>query len=397
VQHNPDPPRVYPDLLGAHSDPTLERLVTDLDTLYTTAEPPPAFTEMLRRRIDSRSVGHPTGAHDTKVTRPASATIPAAGVPGSMSALRFRSLRRRLVIALAAAAVLGAVAVTGMISLSGGAQPVSAGTILDRAVEAANPAAAGTRTYHRIGTSMSPGPEKAHSVTEETWYGGNGRARIELQAKDATGRTVEDSGFVIDGRRQTSFRTVDGKTYVTVTDLGADVGPAIDQKFSPGRNAGALSDVIAQYRGNGCSNVQQQADTRVANRAAYVIAVTPNTSGGGCYDANDASGRKPVLRTVIAVDKETFFPLRVQALNADGSVVRNWETTSIEYDIRMPDSTFTYTLPPGAIIQTEAQNTPGAHDKSPTKADQEKLEKIKMEEAQSRRAASVTPTPTPHP
>lgn len=390
MQNNPDPPRAYPDLPGVHTDPALERLITDLDTLYTAAEPAPAFSAMLRRRIDGCSTAQAEGALHTDGVRSSGATAPGA------SALWFRPLRRRPLIALAAAAVLGAVAVTGILSFGGGTQPVSAAEILDRAVEAANPAAAGTRTYHRTGTSKFEKNGVTFDNTEEAWYGGNGRARIETQARNATGGLVENSGFVISGERQTIFRTVDGKTYVTITDLGSDVGPAIDQKFSPGRNANALSDVIAQYRDNGCSNVQQQADTRVANRAAYVIALTPSTTGG-CNAANERGGQNYVVRTVIAVDKETFFPLRIQALNAGGAVLRNWETTSIEYNITIPDSTFTYTPPPGAIVEVTPAGKPGPDSKEPTEADKEKLrqQKPRIEQEQQQRAATPTPTPRP--
>ena len=52
------------------------------------------------------------------------------------------------------------------------------------------------------------------------------------------------------------------------------------------------------------------------------------------------------------VDKRSFLPLRVELRDASGAVQDRSEVSRVEYDIAIPDSTFSYTPPAGVTVST---------------------------------------------
>lgn len=87
----PERPRraAYADLLGDREDPTLARLVTDLDRLYRPAAPPPHVTAAVARACTARrgAPGHPHGRRLVPRLAAASAAVLALFVAASVGAV----------------------------------------------------------------------------------------------------------------------------------------------------------------------------------------------------------------------------------------------------------------------------------------------------------------------
>jgi outer membrane lipoprotein-sorting protein len=126
--------------------------------------------------------------------------------------------------------------------------------------------------------------------------------------------------------------------------------------------------VLAKYsNGKPCMNAQQQGEATVANRAAYVIAVTPKPGGCaptlGTSKAGPAqSGGKNVAdvgigQMLVWVDKQSFLPLKTEVRNPAGVLLERSEVTSVQYNVSLPDATFTYTPPPGATVSSFPEGT----------------------------------------
>lgn len=264
---------------------------------------------------------------------------------------------RRTAIAVAAAGAIVLAALSILMPFGQGGHTVSAAAVLERAQAAAS-AANGPRTYHARSTTTN-NVREAIVTTRETWFGGNGRARIEMQTRKGSGPAVL-SGFVTNGSRIWQYTTENGQTRYEVYDSTGDA-KGIDTKLSGG-GVTSLAELLASYipKGSECVTAQHQGETAVAGRAAYLLAVT---FSGKCPDKR---GLPQWTRQLMAVDKQTFLPLRNQTYGAGGELLYSYEVQSIEYDVVIPDSTFTYTPPPGATLapppsksaNDEAKGTP---------------------------------------
>jgi outer membrane lipoprotein-sorting protein len=247
---------------------------------------------------------------------------------------------RRAAIAVAAAGAL-VLAVFGVtMPFTDDTHTVSAEAVLERA-QAAVSATNSPRTYHARAT-ITDNRREATVTTQETWFGGNGRARVEMQTRKGSGPAVL-SGFVTDGSRIWEYTTENGQTRYQIYE-NAGPGKDIDTKLSGG-GVTSLAQLLASYnpKGSGCATAQHQGETTVAGRAAYVIAVSFSA------DCPGKPGQPRIARQTMAADKQTFLPLRNQTYGADGALLYSYEIQSIRYDVAIPDATFTYTPPPGAV------------------------------------------------
>jgi outer membrane lipoprotein-sorting protein len=354
----------YADIIDDPTDTGLRALAGDLERLYTVPAPDPALAARLRLQLE------------------AAAATPATAVP--LTPRRSRPLRRRALVGAAAAAALALVVFGGMLISDRGSEPVSAEEILSRAQSvAASAAPIGVSSYHQTAASTSRKNGATVTGTTETWYGGSGRFRIERQTRDASGAVVSASGDIANGTQTWRYVTEQGQTRVETHPVQ---GGAVDtdEKFLPNSEASSLSDLIDLYRDSRCgaATARQQGEAAVAGRTAYVIEVT---GGDDCPGKPD---QPRIARSVVSVDKETYFPLKTEYFATDGSLFARYDTTSIEYNVTIPESTFTYTPPPGAVVGS----TPPAGRQGGT---QPKLENVdpdcwKREVAEGRQASAET-------
>jgi outer membrane lipoprotein-sorting protein len=119
------------------------------------------------------------------------------------------------------------------------------------------------------------------------------------------------------------------------------VGIAVaDKEGSNGREPG--KPVV--YVGDNCPEPKRTGEGTVAGRSVFVI-------------ENDLSGCLPPEvpdemrgKHVRWVDQKTFLPLKLEMYDVKGGLVDRYEVTSIEYDIEIPDKTFTE-IPSGTSVR----------------------------------------------
>jgi outer membrane lipoprotein-sorting protein len=288
----------------------------------------------------------------------------------------------------AAPALLGGAAAAVALGLAGGLfagrpQAVSAGVVFDRALAAADTAAArGVSSYHL--TSIRQVPAKGNAtITREVWYAGADRQRTDTRIA-VPGAPESVGGTIFNGPETWFFSTADGRTRVVHTTGTTGWTPPAESPDAQG----SVADLLARYAQKDCMDVRQQGEASVAGREAYVLVLTPRPTGCAGRppqpqtpaDATrvaaavatkaaavrtgeaerKAGGATPALtlgRLTVMVDKATFLPLRSEATAADGSLLDRYEVISVTYDAPLPAAAFTYTPPAGAEVVDIAGGT----------------------------------------
>ena len=93
-----------------------------------------------------------------------------------------------------------------------------------------------------------------------------------------------------------------------------------------------------------CPEPRRKGEATVAGRPVFVVeADMSQCMPEGAPD--ELHGRH--LRWV---DQKTFLPLKMEMYDKHGKLVDRYEVTSIEYDVAIPDSTFSQ-LPPGTTVR----------------------------------------------
>jgi outer membrane lipoprotein-sorting protein len=327
----------YPDLIDAPADAVLVRLIADLDAAYGSAEPGAghltALQERLRTALDSHAPVH------------------------------VRAWHRRPLALVGIAAALGAVAAGVLLLFAARARSVDAEGILSRAEAATSAAPAGVRSYHltAVGSSRKADPDGTTvTMGGQMWYSGPYRWRVEYQGRDPAGQLVLDEGIVVDGQQAWEFSKANGKTTVTVRDANREPSDPTGLIFPFGPSVGDLPSLLAQASSRNCGGARLLADTTVAARPVYVVAVGPMPRP---CQAADGSTVPPGAITVW-VDKQTFLPLKADRTYLDGGAM-HFVVTQVAYNVTLPDSTFAYAPPPGAIIHTGDED--GAPKSPPNK------------------------------
>jgi outer membrane lipoprotein-sorting protein len=267
---------------------------------------------------------------------------------------------RRPILGLATAAIL-ALAIGATFPLWNHPEAVSAQEILNRAEATANAAPLAVTTYHLRMTRQVPGKGNA-MLTTEVWFASSTRQRSESVEKDGNGVTVSTNGVVFDGAQTWIHHVENGQTLVIHT-----VGTTWNSPVEAPSKQTSLADVLTKYGSDKqCLNARQQGEATLANRPTYVIVVTPRLSDcganagpnakspvaatkrveGGQSDANHNS----VGQMTVWVDEQTFLPLRTEVRNPAGVVLDESRVTDIQYNVAIPDSTFSYTPPAGVPV-----------------------------------------------
>jgi outer membrane lipoprotein-sorting protein len=282
--------------------------------------------------------------------RPADATSTAAG--GIWT--------RRPLIGLATVAVL--VLVVGVTSPQWNhPDAASAQAILDRAQATASGAPLAVTTYHLRMTRQVPGKENA-TITTEVWFAGSTRQRSESEVKAPNGTTLSTNGVIFDGSQTWIHQVENGQTRVIHT-VGTTWNSPVDD---PSKQT-SLADVLTRY-GNDkqCQDARQQGEATVANWPTYVIVVTPRSANCGSDAGPNAKSPAAAVKRVemaqsgatdtsvgqmtVWVDEQSFLPLRTEVRNPAGTVLDESQVTDLQYNVAIPDATFTYTPPAGVSV-----------------------------------------------
>ena len=258
--------------------------------------------------------------------------------------------RRALLGGIASAAAL-ALALVGTNTWWTQPTSVSAETILDRAQATANDLA-DIRTYHLKMTQLRGGT----TVDTEVWYGVSTKQRtIHRRVNQPGGPAVVMSESIFNGEHTWIILNDNGQTWAVHT-IGTDWKKPGDD---PSR-ASSLSDVLTRYASEkSCLNARQDGEATIAGRPAHVIVTTPKPEGcdasktGPADQRTKADERKLATlgETRVWVDKQSFLLLKSETRDASGAVIERGEVTSIEYNVNLPDSTFTYTPPAGVHVR----------------------------------------------
>ncbi|MFZ3070565.1 MAG: outer membrane lipoprotein-sorting protein [Anaerolineaceae bacterium] len=264
--------------------------------------------------------------------------------------------------ALLAAVVLMAVGI-GVI-VSSRTSPVNAQQILEKTLAVTNlPSASGVQSLALIETgnavpantrldalSNLNGDERIISETK-WWYAAPKEWRVEYQQTILAADGSEISS-------DTSLAVSDG---VDIWHYDPEQNTVIVNKYSEniggkgavalfGQNAQSLSDLLQQAAT--CYDPKISGRESVAGREAYVIDLGPSK-------CPSASSPEMNGRLVLWVDKETYFVLKQEQYNQEGSqVLLTSEVTQVQYNAPLDPGLFSFTPPAGAhLIDNRVQST----------------------------------------
>jgi outer membrane lipoprotein-sorting protein len=279
-----------------------------------------------RQRLESRLL-HQLG-------EPAAELNP-AGSPLAMTRRRFT---RVAIGGLASAAAL-TLALFAQNHLAQQPAEVSAAELLDRAEKSlADPLSAGLKSYHLTSRSSGKLPLNGQTMasTGEQWFSPPNRTRTESRTTSADGKSQISGAIYIDGEF-TTYGTP-GAPSSTLAVMPKGIIWYRAESSTPG---GAGEGEVVKREVNEriekkmvCLKPDRKGETTVAGRTAYLVENT-------LCDPSDAAAPLKGGRHVMAIDKETSIPLKVENYNAAGELELLYELTKLEYDIPIPDSIFT--------------------------------------------------------
>lgn len=248
-------------------------------------------------------------------------------------------------------------------------QPVSAAAVLQKAIGvASDPAAAGIWSYHfkREGINYVPStlsinkgtvtPSAATITfieTDERWGVFPNRWRTDYRTQRGQNLAgAVASGSASDGTTEWSYSPFGSETEIQIGALppGAKTPLFLPIQLPTGAQPGQDATYTAP---TGCYHPKLAGEATVAGRAAYVIDLGPylcpssfTIGGDGTPVPGPITPPEQQGRHTMWIDKETFFYLKSENYNADGTLMSRQEVTEIAYNITIPDSVFAYSPPP---------------------------------------------------
>jgi len=267
--------------------------------------------------------------------------------------------RRQALIGIMTAIALALVFLVGAFWWTSHPTSVSAQQILQKAnaVSQGDLSLAGLQSFHfkRQGFSnvtLTDGQRDMMNLTEERWGVLPDRWRTDLIAHSKFGDFPSGSGS--DGTMRWSYEMRQGKLDVRIGGL------------PPGTTIPMLRPVIVPSDAQSGSGVQDTSpcfhpkllsEATVISRPAYVIDLGPFLcSAGFRVDRDGTVTPLPPTppeqqgKNVIWIDKQTFFYLKQESYNRDGTVKMRDEVTEITYNLAIPGNVFRYAPPAGAGI-----------------------------------------------
>jgi outer membrane lipoprotein-sorting protein len=344
----------------------------------------PGFQDQLEQRLLARLAEPPRpwwrrfGSTRQQVRRPS---------PG------IARLPRRSLLGLAAASALALTAASLSLPLIGTPE-VSAREILEKVqANSENPGLAGVKSFHltaKIWNAGGPrglkpeGQTGPREMVTEQWFVAPDRMRTESRSQDANGKPIV-SGFLMNGSEAKQYSTTGATDAFLISFFAAPIGgkavpapqtaaagvaaPAgspvagtavqVDRReVSDGKASTVIfaikkpdgeakpgeeqKDIIVM--GENCPEPTRTGEATVAGRAVFVV----ENDFSSCLpaDAPDELRGKHIRW----VDQKTFLPLKMETYDVKGALVDRYEATSIEYDVTIPEKTFTE-LPPGMTVR----------------------------------------------
>jgi outer membrane lipoprotein-sorting protein len=259
--------------------------------------------------------------------------------------------RRRTLLAGIGSAAMLVLAPAGLVTWWSQPTAVSAETILDRAQATASNRAE-IKTYHL----KMIGSRGGTTVDIEVWYGGSTKQRSVNRPTGSGAAAVPSTETVFNGEHAWIILTENGRTRAVHT-VGTDWNKPGGDPAKPG----SLTDVLASYTSEkSCLDARLDGETTVAGRPAYQIITAPKREGCDGPSRAEADDQKLAMlgEMRIWVDKESFLLLKSETRDRSGAVLKRGEVTSIEFNVSIPDSVFTYTPPPGVQVREFIGATP---------------------------------------
>jgi hypothetical protein len=351
----------------------------------------PGFQEQLERQLLARLAEPPRpwwrrfGSSRRQVRRSA---------PG------IARLPRRSLLGLAAATALALTAASLSLPLVGTSE-VSAREILEKAqASSENPVLAGVKSFHLTAKMWHAGDPKGlasgaqadthpgpRELTTEQWFVAPDRMRTETRTQDANGKPVL-SGFIMNGGDAKQYSTTGAADVFMISFFAAPVGakPGLGPQTAaigsgpppgtPGTSAtGAAGSVHVDRRevtdgkdstvvfavrkgeakpgeephevvftSENCPEPRRTGEGTVAGRAVFVVENDFST----CMPANAPDEIRG--KHVRWVDQKTYLPLKMESYDNKGALMDRYEVTSIEYDLSIPEKTFTE-IPDGTSVR----------------------------------------------
>jgi outer membrane lipoprotein-sorting protein len=216
---------------------------------------------------------------------------------------------------------------------------VSAAELIDRAEKSlADPLSAGLKSFHLTSRSSGKLPLNGQNMnaTGEQWFSPPNRTRTESRTTLANGATQTSGSIFVDGA-VTAYATP-GSSSSTITVMPKGI---IWQRAESSTLVGPDDEKVAKREIDErfekkmvCLKPDRKGETTVAGRSAYLVENT-------LCDPSESPSPLKGARHVMAIDKETSIPLRVENYNASGELELSYEVTRLEYDIPIAESIFT--------------------------------------------------------
>lgn len=258
--------------------------------------------------------------------------------------------------------------------------PVSADAVLHKALAtAADPAAAGVRSFHMTIESSSTMPAviavtrgtvtpsqatQTHATTVELWGMLPDRWRTEyrMPLPFNAGR-ADVSGSGSDGATEWSYDTwrepgsFEDAVEVRVGSLRPGVRTPLPIFIRLPDGGGPPGTPVQDA--SPCYHPQLAGEATVAGHAAYVIDLGPFLCPASFeLRADGTAVPGPVTppaeqgRHTMWIDKATYFMLKSESTHADSTLQSRQAVTAIAYNVTVPTSIFAYSLPPGVVATT---------------------------------------------
>lgn len=240
-------------------------------------------------------------------------------------------------------------------------QPVSAQTVMRRALVALDsPAANGVNSFTMVekGNPLAKGLSPSYVGQFKESYQAPNLWRLELKllwpdnSSKPTGIAFWQNFLIVsDGTNvwmDSDWSYTNPTGYPPAPPPRVSVHPAGPIDRLPGllsqfgQSTSSLSVLLA--RAGACNTQRLRGSDTIAGRPVFVVDLGPSK----CSDEPQLLRGKAQLW----VDKETFVVLKdVQYNGIDGSVLSAMEATSIHYNVPLDPSLFTFTPPPGVQVQ----------------------------------------------
>lgn len=308
--------------------------------------------------------------------------------------------RWQSLIGLATAAVCILAIVGATLWWTGRSQSVSAQEVLQMAISTAtDPAGVGVRSFHYKRETVSTAPasytiqagktpvpsRETHTnvTTEERWGALPNRWRTDYRVTfplPFSPDRVDLSGSASDAATEWSYNMWQGATEVRIGAYRSGVKTPlpiyIQVPSGPTAPGTPVQDVSS------CYHPKLAGEATVAGRPAYIIDLGPYLCASGFrMDTNGTITPFPPTppeqqgRHTMWIDKQTYFALKSENYNLDGTLSSRQEVTQIEYNIAIPDVVFAYALPPDVTnpIVTDLRPQPYTLPSHPPMINDERL------------------------